>query len=209
MYRVTCHSCGKPFDAERAQECSCLQPVRSFRCTNCAACFCKAGKEALDAFWRDAPASLWQRRKAVASGGAVEDPEPENIARPLVLFADDDPVGRAIARKVISSIGINVVVAGNGDAALDMARRYRPELIVTDALMPRLDGREVARTIKDELPDTKVVIITSVYKDPRYKHEAMKTFKVDDYLSKPVDPAALRAVIEKHLRSGVRSQPPQ
>jgi CheY-like chemotaxis protein len=207
MYRVTCHSCGKPFDAELAQECSCLQPVRSFRCTNCAACFCKAGKHALDAFWRDAPASLWRRRKAAVPGASpAEDPEPEDVTRPLVLFADDDGVARAIARKVISSIGISVIVADNGDAALDMARRYRPELIVTDALMPRLDGREMARIIKEELPQTKVVVITSIYKDPRYKHEAMKTFKVDDYLSKPVDPAALKAVVEKHL--GIQTQTP-
>ena len=208
MYRVTCISCNKPFDAERAQECSCIQPVRSFRCPNCAACFCSEKKK-LDDFWRHATPELWQRRTSAPAKPAFANPEPEQIARPMVLFADDDPVGRAIAVQLIGSIGLGIAVAENGDAALEMARRYKPELIVTDALMPHLDGRELSRIVKDELPGTKVVVITSVYKDPRYKHEALKTFAVDDYLNKPISPAALRAVVMKHLKNAGPAQPPQ
>ena len=208
MYRVTCVSCGKPFDAERAAECSCIQPVRSFRCPNCAACFCKSGKEKLNDFWRHATPELWKRRNSSAPP-APENASPEEIERPMVLFADDDPVGRAIAVKLIKSLGFGIAVAENGETALELARLYKPELIVTDAMMPRLDGRELSRIIKEELPATKVVVITSVYKDPRYKHEAWKHFAVDDYLNKPVSPAELRAVVIKHIKSAVRSQPPQ
>lgn len=208
MYRVTCLSCKKPFDAERAAECSCIQPVRSFRCPNCAACFCSAGKDQLNEFWRNATPELWKRRNSSAAP-APENASPEEIERPMVLFADDDPVGRAIAVKLIKSLGFGIAVAENGEAALKMARIYKPELIVTDALMPRLDGRELSRIIKEELPATKVVVITSVYKDPRYKHEARKNFGVDDYLNKPVSPAELRAVVIKHIKSAVQPQPPQ
>ena len=199
MYRVTCVSCSKPFDAERAAECSCIQPVRSFRCPNCAACFCSAGKDVLNDFWRNATPELWKRRNSSALP-TPENASPEEIERPMVLFADDDPVGRAIAIKVIKSLGCGIAVAENGDAALEMARRYKPELIVTDALMPHLDGRDLSRIVKEEMPATKVVVITSVYKDLRYRNEAHKKFAVDDYLHKPVSPAELRAVVQKHVR---------
>lgn len=208
MYRVTCVSCSKPFDAEQAAECSCIQPVRSFRCPNCAACFCSAGKDVLNDFWRNATPELWKRRNSSVPP-TPENASPEEIERPMVLFADDDPVGRAIAVKLIKSLGIGIAVAENGEAALEMARLYKPELIVTDAMMPRLDGRDLSRIIKEELPATKVVVITSVYKDPRYKHEARKNFGVDDYLNKPVSPAELRAVVIKHIKNAVPPQPPR
>jgi CheY-like chemotaxis protein len=202
MYRVTCSSCGKPYDATKAMECNCLQPVRSYRCPNCAACFC-SNRDRLDEFWRDAPPEMWQRRRVRTDGSAAAVNEtPENVKRPLVLFADDDPAGRAIATRVIQSLGYGCVVAVDGEEALSMAREYAPELIITDALMPRLDGREMSRIVKAERPRTKVVVITSVYKDPRYKYEALKDFAVDDYLAKPVNPAALREVVAKHLRGG-------
>lgn len=124
----------------------------------------------------------------------------EVLKRPLVMFADDDRVGRAIASRLIQSLGFGVVLAVNGEDALDKAREHRPELIITDALMPRLDGREMSRIIKSEIPSTKVVVITSVYKDARYKYEAMKDFAVDDYLRKPINEDELRKVILKYLK---------
>lgn len=117
----------------------------------------------------------------------------------MVLFADDDPTGRAIAARVISALGYGVAVAEDGQQALEIARSYKPDLIITDAFMPRLDGREMGRTIKRELPATKVVVITSVYKDPRYKHEALRDFQVDAYLHKPVNPTELRTTVRKFL----------
>jgi hypothetical protein len=100
---------------------------------------------------------------------------------------------------VIQSLGFGVIAAVNGEEALLKAREHHPELIITDALMPRLDGREMSRIIKNELPGTKVVVITSVYKDPRYKYEAMRDFGVDDYLKKPVNAAELREVILRYV----------
>lgn len=195
MYRVICPSCGKDYNALRATECSCTQPIRSVRCTHCAACLC-SNPAAFEAFVKDAPPELRERLRGPA---AETGPTPKPLRRPLVLFADDDPTGRAIATRVIESLGFGVVVASNGEEALAVAREHRPQLIITDALMPKLDGREMGRIVKSELPETKVVVITSVYKDPRYKHEAFKNFAVDEYLTKPINPAALRALVEKHL----------
>ncbi|HEX6086516.1 MAG TPA: response regulator [Thermoanaerobaculia bacterium] len=195
---MTCTSCGKAYDAEKAPECSCLQPVRTYRCPHCAGCFCSAPKSVVDTFWREASEEMWQRRRARAASIEPNAP-PDVIARPMVLFADDDPTGRAIAARVISALGYGVAVAEDGQQALEIARSYKPDLIITDAFMPRLDGREMGRTIKRELPATKVVVITSVYKDPRYKHEALRDFQVDAYLHKPVNPTELRTTVRKFL----------
>ncbi len=170
--------------------------MRSVRCPNCAACFCNNQKK-LDDFWRDAPSELRQRRKSAPQSVAPQ----AALKRPLVLFADDDATGRAIATRVIQSIGYGVIVAADGEEALELAREHKPELIITDALMPRRDGRDMARIIKTELPNTKVVVITSVYKDPRYKHEAYRDFAVDEYLAKPVNPARLRELVMRYVSS--------
>lgn len=199
MYRVTCTSCGKPYDAEKAMECSCLQPVRSLHCPHCAACFCSAGRDVVREFWRHAPPAVWKRRLSstrAAAASASPEPEPGEV---IVLFADDDPIARAIAGQVIRASGYALVLAENGPQALELARRYRPELVITDAMMPGLDGREVARTIKAEMAATKLVIITSVYKDARYKHEAMRDFGADEYVKKPVSPGQLREILRKYL----------
>lgn len=200
MYRISCTSCRNPYDAETAVECSCLQPVRSLLCPHCSKCFCSAGRGVLDEFWRNAPPSMWQRRLAAGRTRqhSEEIPEPQPH-QDIVLFADDDPIARAIAAQVIRSAGHGVVVAANGTEALELARRYRPRLIITDALMPGLDGREVAKTIRSEMPGIRLVIITSVYKDPRYKHEALRDFAADEYLNKPVSPDRLRQILDKHL----------
>lgn len=205
MYRVECPSCGKPYDAEKARDCQCLQPVRSFQCPNCAACFCNAPKSFIDGFWKNATQAMWERRRARGSETAATAKPVDETAKPVdaavktVLFADDDATSRAIARRVVESLGYAVVLASDGEEALDLARQYRPELIITDALMPRLDGREMARTIRQEYPDTKIVVITSVYKDPRYKHEALRNFGVDDFLTKPIAPGDLRAIVQKYV----------
>jgi CheY-like chemotaxis protein len=73
--------------------------------------------------------------------------------------------------------------------------------VLTDALMPKLDGREMARQLKQD-PETakiKVVLMTALYKGIKYEHEARKAYRVDDYVTKPLDVEQLRAVLQKHL----------
>ena len=203
VYKVICPSCGRPYDAMRAADCDCLETVRSFRCPHCAACFCKAPQSFKSIFWAGAPRDLVERRKqqpAVPEGEGTL-PAAKDIVRPLVLFAEDDPTARSIAKRVLEAMKCTVITAKDGEEALQLSREYMPDLLITDALMPRIDGREVARIIKAEMPTTRVVVITGVYKDRRYRDEAMYKFKVDDYISKPVTPAELRDIIERFLPS--------
>ena len=194
MYQIRCVSCGTLFDAETAPQCDCLEEMRSVRCASCQQCFCKADEKYKAAFWEKAPPAMRERREELSA-----DLPPEKVAHPLILFADDDPTSRSIMRRVVQSLGYGLMVLKDASHLVELARRYRPELVITDALMPKLDGREAARVIKSELPDTRVIVITSVYKGARYKSEALGHFGVDEYLTKPVSPPELRAAIQKQL----------
>ena len=200
VYKVTCFHCKRSYDALQASECDCLHHPRSLRCPHCSACFCSAPSSYKTDFWANAPRELWSLRKSLPESRPGENASADTVTRPLVLFADDDAIGRAIARRVLDSMGLGVIVAADGREALALARQYKPDLLITDALMPKLDGREVARTVKEEHPATKVIVISGVYKDPRYKHEALKDFKVDDYLTKPLEPAKLMQSVAKLLK---------
>lgn len=194
MYHVRCIACGALFDATAANQCECLETTRSVRCPACQACFCSADDKFKRAFWEKATPAMRARRDELSA-----PLDPSKVSHPLIVFADDDPTARAIIRRVVQGLGYSLMVLGNGSDLVETARRYKPEVVITDALMPKLDGREAARIIKSERPSTKVVVITSVYKGERYKHEAITQFGADDYLTKPATPIQLREVIVKQL----------
>jgi len=74
---------------------------------------------------------------------------PDEVGRPLVLLVDDKPEIREVAIRVIEILGYGLVVAKNGEEGLELAARYQPELVLTDAMMPQLDGWEMGLRIKD------------------------------------------------------------
>lgn len=207
-YAVTCHKCQVPFDVLQAAWCSCLASDRSFVCPSCGSCFCKAPGSYKQRLWAGAPKALWDRKLEEKNQvfKLPENPHPRDVRRPLVMVVEDENDILRIAVRVLDALGYGIVLARNGVDGLEMARRYKPELVLTDALMPKLDGREMARQLKSD-PETaqiKIVVMTALYTSVKYEQEAYKTFKVDGYLSKPLDVDQLRAVLEKHL-----SAPPQ
>ena len=81
-----------------------------------------------------------------------------------VLLIDDHPVVRAGLRRVLESeLDIEIVAdAGTGSSGIDLTRKIRPNVVVTDLLLPDLDGLVVTETISTEVPEARVVILTSV-----------------------------------------------
>ncbi len=102
-------------------------------------------------FWAGAPPEMRARRQAERNqpAGAKPTPLPDELRRPLVLLVDDETIIPRVATRVIEGLGYGVLVATNGEQGLELARVYRPELVLTDALMPKLDGREMGRRIKE------------------------------------------------------------
>jgi two-component system, NarL family, response regulator LiaR len=81
-----------------------------------------------------------------------------------VLLVDDHPIVRAGLRALLEAESDLEVVgeAGDGGCAISLARKLRPDVLLTDLLLPDLDGVAVTHSVRAEFPDTQVVVLTSV-----------------------------------------------
>jgi CheY-like chemotaxis protein len=172
-------------------------------CEHCNGCFCKAPAAYRERFWIDAPPSLFERKMIGSKRNitARANPTPSDVKRPLILLVEDDENVQLIVKTVVSSMGYGFVVGANGQEGLTLAREYNPDLILSDAFMPKLDGREMCRLLKED-PATaraKAIIMTGLYTDRKYRNEALDYFKVDDYVAKPLAVDDLIKLFKKHL----------
>lgn len=119
---------------------------------------------------------------------------------PRILIADDNPSNRDILQTRLAAHGYEILTATDGEEALGIARDAQPDLILLDVMMPKLDGFEVCRRLKadDSLPLIPVILVTAKMdsKDIVAGLEAGG----DEYLTKPIDHAALAARVKSMLR---------
>jgi DNA-binding response OmpR family regulator len=118
----------------------------------------------------------------------------------LVLIADDD---RDIVRFVALNLrleGFDVVVANDGQDALDMALDVRPSMILLDTMMPRMDGYEVCSRLRDQRADAQIPVIMLTAKSLDADRSMAYTAGADDWVTKPFDPADLVSKVKDHLR---------
>jgi two-component system KDP operon response regulator KdpE len=121
-----------------------------------------------------------------------------------VLVVDDEPQITRVLRTVLTSQGYQVRVAGEGETALSNFTEWRPELVITDLYMPRMDGVELCRRIR--ALSTVPIIVLSVKGEERTKVEALDS-GADDYVTKPFGIDELLARVRAALRrSGVDSE---
>lgn len=120
---------------------------------------------------------------------------------PTVLIVDDDEEIRSIVGDVLSASGFKTMTAARADEAMRMIEAMSPDVVITDALMPGGDGRELCRNVKSTagLARTKFIVMTSLYKSAHYKYEAYKQFKADEYVLKPVDFSQLLSALNRLL----------
>jgi CheY-like chemotaxis protein len=212
-YDIVCYNCRVAFDAVEADWCGCLTRERTVVCTNCLTCFCKAAPAYKETFWMNAPPRLFERRAAEQerqSLGIAANLPPAEVRRPLVMLVEDDEEIQAVMQRVCANLSYGSVSASNGQDGFDLARQYRPNLILADAFLPKLDGREMCRLLKQDaaFADTKMVVMTGLYTDMRHKSEAIERFGIDDYLAKPVSITDLINLLQRHLE-GVLDLPAQ
>jgi DNA-binding response OmpR family regulator len=128
--------------------------------------------------------------------------------RQRVLVADDDPLIQRLVRTHLDRGGFRVLSAADGEEALDVAMAEQPDLIVLDLMLPKLDGFEVCKRIR-EFSLVPVVMLTARGEQV----DKLRGFEVgaDDYLTKPFAPAELlarvRAVLRRAQQGGPTSAP--
>ena len=114
-----------------------------------------------------------------------------------ILVVEDEPDLSDLLRYILRRAGHDVIVAFDGDAALRMWREQNPELILLDIGLPRKDGWEVCRAIRNESP-TPIVILTGSDGDEDIVRGL--DLGADDYLVKPFSPKQLQARVRAVLR---------
>ncbi len=105
--------------------------------------------------------------------------------KPKILAVDDEPNILLSLEYILEQEGYDVHVARDGDEALDLARRIRPDLILLDVAMPRKDGYEVCRILRQsqDLAHTKVVMLTA--KGQPLERKKGLEVGADLYITKP------------------------
>jgi adenylate cyclase len=119
---------------------------------------------------------------------------------PRILVADDNAMNLDILRTRLAAHGYEILIAADGEEAVDVARRERPDLILLDIMMPKLDGFEVCRRLRADpgLPFVPIILVTA--KGDSKDVVAGLEAGGDEYLTKPVDQAALLARVKSMLR---------
>ncbi len=124
----------------------------------------------------------------------------------IVLLVDDSPESLGFLTTALEEAGITVLVARSGDAALRIAERVTPDVVLMDAVMPGRDGFETCRALKGqpELTHVPVIFMTGLTETEHVVH-ALESGGTD-YLTKPINVDELRARIRVHLANARRAQ---
>src|SRR5918994_5095134 len=132
------------------------------------------------------------------------------------LFAKDNPATRSGLAELVQAWGFQTDEAPDGEDGLQKVTTFRPAIIVSDLVMPRMGGHDLLRALQDQLSDITFILLTA----QGTVESAVEAIKdgAYDYLSKPVDPQRLRILLQKsverqetlrevrHLRRQLREQ---
>jgi phosphoribosyl 1,2-cyclic phosphodiesterase/ActR/RegA family two-component response regulator len=116
---------------------------------------------------------------------------------PRVLIIEDDADNRRVMAQLFSREHWNVLEANDGHAGLELALRNRPELILCDLLMPKSNGFEVCRSIREKLQPTKIIVVSG--RDYAADRRSALEAGADEYLFKPVTWEQLSHTIDRLL----------
>ena len=121
-----------------------------------------------------------------------------------ILVVDDDPDIRDVLTVILESRGYEIVTACDGIECLAALRAEKPDLMVIDLLMPKMDGFAVLKELQDgrwsKFRQTPILILSSVREEAsrrRYELETALEFNVDDYVEKPINPDVLLERVER------------
>jgi DNA-binding response OmpR family regulator len=118
---------------------------------------------------------------------------------PLVLIADDEDDIRELVSYRLTNSGFDVLEAADGEEALDLSLEHRPDLAILDVMMPRIDGYELARRLRQEEQTRRMPIILLTARSQ--ETDVARGFEsgADDYVRKPFSPQELAARVQAIL----------
>jgi CheY-like chemotaxis protein len=125
---------------------------------------------------------------------------------PVVLVIEDNEQNLYLMRFLLEKNSFTVLEATDGEKGVEMAKGTKPDLILLDIQLPKMDGYAVARELRKngELAKTSIVAVTSYAMVG--DRERVLAAGADGYIEKPIDPDTFIAKIEQHLPAGVRGE---
>ena len=123
-----------------------------------------------------------------------------------ILIVDDEPDIRELIEYNLKKEGYQVFTASNGQEGITEAKKVRPDLIILDVMMPKMDGIEACRIMRtmNEFKSTFMVFLTA--RSEEYSEIAGFNVGADDYIAKPIKPRALVSRINAILRRNSQTE---
>src|SRR5687767_8264743 len=126
-----------------------------------------------------------------------------------VLVVDDSPTIRKVVAAILEDNGYETLTADNGDDALKRLRSEAVDLVLTDFVMPRMNGYQFCREVRSDASLRELPIILMSAKGDKIRGQFVDQTGAIDAITKPFDPLGLLAVVEGalHKRDELRSRP--
>jgi two-component system cell cycle response regulator DivK len=124
------------------------------------------------------------------------------LPKPLVLVVDDFPDGRELVSEYLAFPGFDVCVAGDGWAAVELARNLRPRAILMDIAMPGMDGLDATRQLKADSATQDAFVIAVTARAMRSDEERARAVGCDGFVRKPYELTLLADGLWRLLRQG-------
>ena len=118
----------------------------------------------------------------------------------MILVVEDNPTIRLLIKKGLEKEGFEVVDVENGEAALEVIKDRVPELIISDVMMPRMDGFQLVKEIRKKFENPLLPFIFLTVKDEVDDYIKGYELGADDYLTKPFDMEKLLDKVKRRLK---------
>jgi DNA-binding response OmpR family regulator len=123
-----------------------------------------------------------------------------------ILVADDEPYVRRILRLTLEGRGYEVVSVSNGEEALESINENTPDVLITDIVMPRMNGKKLCRAVEQNHPERKFLIMVMTSRTERDERRWVNEMTNIEFLEKPLSPRQLIARLEEYFQIGVSSE---
>ncbi len=112
-----------------------------------------------------------------------------------IVLIDDEADIREVMTIALQDAGYHVASAENGTIGLELCRTFKPQIVITDIRMPQIDGLQVLATLKKDLPDIEVIVVTAYGE----ADVAIKALQLDasDFITKPINHEALHTALDR------------
>lgn len=126
-----------------------------------------------------------------------------------ILIVDDQEIAQLAVEAALKKQGYTVLKASNGVEGLRMTLQQKPHLVITDTIMPRMDGIEMFRNLKANPQSAKIPVIALSAKATAEEEARLLEIGYFDFIPKPINPIRLGARVKRALLQNYGSQPPE